>query len=135
MFRHGLRVSEAITLKWDAVMIAQKAIGITRLKGSVSGIHPLDTDEIEALEDLKAEGYPGLHLFVSERGGHLSRRAVTSLIACKWLIQQRFKRVGMRWSEDGFNHLLILRLTWVNERFDSLFPGVTIPKSKASPIH
>jgi hypothetical protein len=24
--------------------------------------------------------------------------------ACKWLIQQRFKGVGMRWSEDGFNH-------------------------------
>ena len=30
--------------------------------------------------------------------------------ACKWLIQQRFKGVGMRWSEDGFNHLLPLRL-------------------------
>ena len=24
--------------------------------------------------------------------------------ACKWLIQQRFQGVGMRWSEDGFNH-------------------------------
>lgn len=41
--------------------------------------------------------------------------------ACKWLIQQRFKGVGMRWSEDGFNHLLHLRLSWVNERFDDLF--------------
>ncbi len=41
--------------------------------------------------------------------------------ACKWLIQQRFKGVGMRWSEDGFNHLLHLRLAWVNGRFDSLF--------------
>ena len=50
--------------------------------------------------------------------------------ACKWLIQQRFKGVGMRWSEEGFNHLLILRVAWVNERFDSLFPGVTILKSK-----
>ena len=40
---------------------------------------------------------------------------------CKWLIQQRFKGVGMRWSEDGFNHLLHLRLAWVNNRFDSLF--------------
>jgi hypothetical protein len=29
--------------------------------------------------------------------------------ACKWLIQQRFKGVGMRWSEPGFNHLLHLR--------------------------
>ena len=46
--------------------------------------------------------------------------------ACKWLIQQRFKGVGMRWSEDGFNHLLHLRLNWVNHRFDSLFPHVSI---------
>ncbi len=42
--------------------------------------------------------------------------------ACKWLIQQRFKGVGMRWSEPGFNHLLHLRLAWVNQRFDRLFP-------------
>ena len=41
--------------------------------------------------------------------------------ACKWLIQQRFKGVGMRWSETGFNHLLHLRLAWVNGRFDELF--------------
>ena len=48
---------------------------------------------------------------------------------CKWLIQQRFKGVGMRWSEDGFNHLLHLRLAWVNGRFDSLFlPSTPSPK-------
>ena len=41
--------------------------------------------------------------------------------ACKWLIQQRFKGVGMRWSEDGFTHLLHLRLAWVNGRFEALF--------------
>jgi hypothetical protein len=41
--------------------------------------------------------------------------------AVKWLIQQRFKGVGMRWSEDGFNHLLMLRLAWANDRFDQLF--------------
>ena len=47
--------------------------------------------------------------------------------ACKWLIQQRFKGVGMRWSEDGFNHLLHLRLAWVNGRFDDLFPLANPP--------
>jgi hypothetical protein len=41
--------------------------------------------------------------------------------ACKWLIQQRFKGVGMRWSEDGFNYLVHLRLAWVNGRFEALF--------------
>lgn len=48
--------------------------------------------------------------------------------ACKWLIQQRFKGVGMRWSEDGLNHLLILRVAWVNQRFDDLFSDV--PRSR-----
>ena len=47
--------------------------------------------------------------------------------ACKWLIQQRFKGVGMRWSEDGFNHLLHLRLACVNGRFDDLFPLAAPP--------
>ena len=53
--------------------------------------------------------------------------------ACKWLIQQRFKGVGMRWSEDGFNHLLLVRLAWVNQRFESLFPQVPDPASIYSP--
>ena len=36
-------------------------------------------------------------------------------------MQQRFKGVGMRWSEEGFNHLLHLRLAWVNDSFETLF--------------
>ncbi len=53
--------------------------------------------------------------------------------ACKWLIQQRFKGVGMRWSEDGFNHLLHLRLAWVNQRFDSLFSEESLVLTLYSP--
>jgi hypothetical protein len=41
--------------------------------------------------------------------------------ACKWLIQQRFKCVGMRWSEEGFENLLHLRMFWFNGEFDELF--------------
>jgi len=54
--------------------------------------------------------------------------------ACKWLIQQRFKGVGMRWSEPGLNHLLILRVAWVNQRFDDLFPLVP-PGDLKHPSH
>ena len=49
--------------------------------------------------------------------------------AWKWLIQQRFKGVGMRWSEDGFNHLLPLRLAWVNGRMETLFGLALSPDS------
>ena len=41
--------------------------------------------------------------------------------AVKWLIRQRFKWVGMRWSESGFDNLLELRVAWVNHRFGDLF--------------
>lgn len=53
--------------------------------------------------------------------------------ACKWLIQQRFQGVGMRWSEDGLNHLLHLRLNWVNHRFDELFPEEALRPNLYSP--
>ncbi|MCP4107280.1 MAG: ISKra4 family transposase [Desulfobacteraceae bacterium] len=49
--------------------------------------------------------------------------------ACKRLIQQRFKGVGMRWSEDGFNNLLHLRLAWVNETYDELSEPICSPNS------
>lgn len=55
--------------------------------------------------------------------------------ACKWLIAQRFKGTGMRWSEPGFNHLLHLRLAWVNQRFDSLFADHPLTLELRSPNH
>ena len=80
MFRHGLRVSEAITLRWDAILPEAKRIGITRLKNGTNGTHPLQDDEMEILEDLRSQKYPIPYLFVGERGGHLKRHAVSSLI-------------------------------------------------------
>ena len=53
--------------------------------------------------------------------------------ACKWLINQRFKGTGMRWSEPGFNHLLHLRLAWVNGRFDPLFADHSLSLTLHSP--
>jgi hypothetical protein len=53
--------------------------------------------------------------------------------ACKWLITQRFKGVGMRWSEPGCDHLLHLRVAWVNQRFDQLFGDHPLSPSFYSP--
>ncbi|MEL7330586.1 MAG: ISKra4 family transposase, partial [Cyanobacteria bacterium J06559_1] len=53
--------------------------------------------------------------------------------ACKWLIQQRFKGVGMRWSEPGLNRLLHLRVAWVNQRFDALFSQKSLVLPLISP--
>jgi integrase len=80
MFRHGLRAGEASLLKWDAVMLDERNIAITRLKGSESGIHRLQPDEIEALVQLR-EKYSGYyHLFVGERGKKLTTGAIAKII-------------------------------------------------------
>jgi integrase len=80
MFRHGLRAGEACLLKWDAIMFDERSIAITRLKGSNSGVHRLQPDEIEALQDLR-ERYPGsYHLFVNERGEGLTTGAIAKIV-------------------------------------------------------
>jgi hypothetical protein len=93
-------------------------------------------DLVEALE---VEGLPApardtltaLYAYLERHRDHLDYATYKELglpigsgmveSACKWLIQQRFKGVGMRWSEAGFNHLLHLRLAWVNGSFEALF--------------
>lgn len=79
-FRHGLRVSEALALRWDAIALDDQTIYIERLKNSKSGLHPLQADELEALRLLKERKYPGSHLFVSERGKALTRAAINKLM-------------------------------------------------------
>jgi integrase len=80
MFRHGLRAGEACLLKWDAIMFDERSIAIARLKGSNSGVHRLQADEVEALQDLK-ERYPSsYHLFVNERGEGLTTGAIAKIV-------------------------------------------------------
>ncbi|MEM1239744.1 MAG: tyrosine-type recombinase/integrase [Cyanobacteria bacterium P01_H01_bin.26] len=75
MYRHGLRASEAASLRWDTVLMDDSLLNIKRLKGSKSGVHPLKADELAALASLKVVA-PGQYLFPSERGTHIisSRR-------------------------------------------------------------
>ena len=40
--------------------------------------------------------------------------------ACKFVIQTRFKRCGMRWSRSGAENLLRLRLAYLNHQWDGL---------------
>ena len=80
MFRHGLRVSEAIALRWDAVSFDDRKLSVNRVKNSLSGVHPLQPDEVEALQALRAKGYDARLLFVGERGGQLKRHAVGKML-------------------------------------------------------
>jgi site-specific recombinase XerD len=84
MFRHGLRVGEAVGLKcglrWDALMWAERQIFITREKGSDSGVHPLRDDELVLLKQLREMLPDSKYIFVSERGEVMSTDAVRKLL-------------------------------------------------------
>ena len=90
-----------------------------------------DALEVEGLPATARDTVRTVYAYLERHHDHIDYAAYKALglplgsgmveSACKWLIQQRFKGVGMRWSEDGFNHLLHLRLAWVNGRFEALF--------------
>jgi len=50
MFRHGLRVSEAIGLKLSDLDMEGRSLHVTRLKRGLSTTHPLRGDELRMLK-------------------------------------------------------------------------------------
>jgi type 1 fimbriae regulatory protein FimB/type 1 fimbriae regulatory protein FimE len=80
-FRHGLRVSELVSLRWDQVDLAQGLLHVVRLKNGVDSTHPIRGPELRALRRLKRD-YPDTpYLFVTERGGPLTASTVRKLVA------------------------------------------------------
>src|SRR5690349_18381194 len=75
-FRHGLRASELCALTWDDVADLGHAnratLNVRRLKGSVSGVHPLEPDEVIALRKLRQEHPDDVYVFTTERGGPMT---------------------------------------------------------------
>ncbi len=79
-FRHGLRPGEAATMKWDAVMLERKVIYIKRLKGSQSGNHPMQQDEVDLLGQLKRIYANSFFVFPNERGKSLSVDGIEKIV-------------------------------------------------------
>lgn len=81
LFRHGLRVSEAIALRWDQVDLQQGLLHVRRLKNGTPSTHPLRGVELRALRQLQRD-YPDTpYLFVSERKAPLTDRSARHIIA------------------------------------------------------
>ncbi len=80
MYRHGLRVAEAVSLRWDAVNLRAGLLHVHRIKHGQAAVHPLRGPELRALRQLHRH-YPDTpYLFVSERGGPLTARAVRHMV-------------------------------------------------------
>ena len=80
MYRHGLRVSELITLRWDQVDLNSGLVHINRSKNGTSSTHPLGGPEIRALRRLKRDYPITQYVFVTERKGPMTDSSVRKLI-------------------------------------------------------
>ncbi|MCU7959238.1 MAG: tyrosine-type recombinase/integrase [gamma proteobacterium symbiont of Bathyaustriella thionipta] len=81
MYRHGLRVTELVTLRWDQIDLDAGLIHINRLKNGTPSTHPLGGTEIRALRKLKRD-YPATqYVFITERKGPMTDSAVRKLMA------------------------------------------------------
>lgn len=80
-YRHGLRVSELIALKWTQFDLKQGHLAVVRAKNGTNSTHPLRGPEIRALRRLKREYGPDPYVFDTERRGPLTASTVRKMIA------------------------------------------------------
>jgi integrase len=80
-YRHGLRVSELVSLRWDAVDLKAGLLHVRRLKNGTPSTHPLRGPELRALRRLHRErpDHAG-YVFTSERGGPMTADNVRKMV-------------------------------------------------------
>src|SRR6516164_9557052 len=66
-FRHGLRASELVDLRWDQVHFDSATLHVRRVKAGTPATHPLTGLEMRALRRLQRESASSPFVFVSGR--------------------------------------------------------------------
>lgn len=83
-YRHGLRASELIALRWDQIDLDAGLLHVSRLKHGTASTHPIRGPELRALRAWRREqdGTSGApYMFTSLRGGPMTRRTVHHVVA------------------------------------------------------
>jgi type 1 fimbriae regulatory protein FimB/type 1 fimbriae regulatory protein FimE len=79
-YRHGLRISELVNLRWQQINFNTGHIHVRRVKGSKPSVHPLSSEEMRALGQLRRDYPDSAYIFVSERGGPMTPDAARKMI-------------------------------------------------------
>jgi type 1 fimbriae regulatory protein FimB/type 1 fimbriae regulatory protein FimE len=80
-YRHGLRVSELVALRWDQIDLEQGLLHISRLKNGVPSTHPLRGPELRALRRLRREQGASPYVLTTERGSVMTDSSVRKIMA------------------------------------------------------
>ncbi len=80
-YRHGLRASEAVDLRWEQVEFRAATLHVRRVKQGTPSTHPILGDELRALRRLQREQDPkSPFVFTSERGVPFSTAGFARMI-------------------------------------------------------
>ena len=80
-YRHGLRASELVDLRWDQVDFRTATLHVRRVKQGTPSTHPILGDELRALRRLQREQDPeSSFMFTSERGAPFSTAGFARMI-------------------------------------------------------
>jgi type 1 fimbriae regulatory protein FimB/type 1 fimbriae regulatory protein FimE len=80
-YRHALRVSEVIDLRWEQVNFDEAKLHVNRCKNGEPSVHYLEGDELRILRKHSRESPESPFVFASERKGPLSARTVRNIVA------------------------------------------------------
>jgi type 1 fimbriae regulatory protein FimB/type 1 fimbriae regulatory protein FimE len=80
-YRHGLRVSELVDLRWDQVDFKTATLHVRRVKAGTPSTHPILGDELRALRRLRRDQEPkSPFVFTSERGAPFTSAGFARMI-------------------------------------------------------
>jgi type 1 fimbriae regulatory protein FimB/type 1 fimbriae regulatory protein FimE len=80
-YRHGLRASELVDLRWDQVDFRTANLHVRRAKQGTPSTHPIVGDELRSLRRLQREQEPkSAFVFTSERGAPFSTAGFARMV-------------------------------------------------------
>jgi integrase len=92
-YRHGLRASELVALRWEQIDFAHGRIHINRAKNGSPSVHPLSGREMRALRRLRRDQRPeSPFIFTSERAAPFTPAGFRKMLAR--LGREAFARLG-----------------------------------------